>query len=112
MMYSITIPIFQATGGIDLRDFAEKEVVAESEGASLHGTLLIPDHHFRGTVALIIAGSGPTDRNGNQFLMVNNSLKMLARTLAKKGIASLRYDKRGVMASIPKNFRGIGSAFR
>jgi pimeloyl-ACP methyl ester carboxylesterase len=105
MMYYITVPICQVSGGIDLRDFVEKEVVVKSEGAALHGTLLIPDHHFQGTVALIIAGSGPTDRNGNQFLMANNSLKMLAHNLAKKGIASLRYDKRGVMASIPKNFR-------
>jgi pimeloyl-ACP methyl ester carboxylesterase len=47
-------------------------------------------------VALIIAGSGPTDRDGNNQAMKNNSLKMLAKELAKNGIASLRYDKRGI----------------
>ena len=51
------------------------------------------------SVALIIAGSGPTDRNGNNPMMTNNSLKMLAGELAKKGIASLRYDKRAIGAS-------------
>ena len=51
-------------------------------------------------MALIIAGSGPTDRDGNSPLLGrNNCLKMLAQGLAAQGIASLRYDKRGVGAS-------------
>jgi pimeloyl-ACP methyl ester carboxylesterase len=50
---------------------------------------------------LLIAGSGPTDRDGNTPLIpgANNSLKLLAHALAQKGIASLRYDKRGIGAS-------------
>lgn len=51
-------------------------------------------------VALIIAGSGPTDRNGNNPAMGNNSLKMLSEGLYKAGISSLRFDKRGVGASL------------
>ncbi|MFJ7368082.1 alpha/beta hydrolase [Lysinibacillus sp. NPDC098008] len=48
-------------------------------------------------VALIIAGSGPTDKDGNSALAgKNNSLKMLAEGLAKKGITTIRYDKRGL----------------
>ncbi|MGE7930222.1 alpha/beta hydrolase [Lysinibacillus xylanilyticus] len=48
-------------------------------------------------VALIIAGSGPTDKDGNSALAgKNNSLKMLAEGLAKDGIATVRYDKRGI----------------
>ena len=52
-------------------------------------------------VVLIIAGSGPTDRDGNSPLLTgaNNSLKYLAEGLAAKGIASVRYDKRGIGAS-------------
>jgi hypothetical protein len=52
-------------------------------------------------VALIIAGSGPTDRNGNIGGMpgANDSYRMLARALAERGIASVRYDKRGIAAS-------------
>ncbi|MEX1187005.1 MAG: alpha/beta fold hydrolase [Gemmatimonadaceae bacterium] len=67
---------------------------------TLHGTLLVPAN--RGApVALIIAGSGPTDRDGNTPLLPgkNNSLRYLAEALAERGIASLRYDKRGVGAS-------------
>lgn len=47
-------------------------------------------------VAIIIAGSGATTKDGNTVLGDNNSLKMLAEDLAAKGIASIRYDKRGV----------------
>ena len=49
-------------------------------------------------VVLLLSGSGPTDRNGNSPMLPgkNNSLLMLAEGLASNGIASLRYDKRGV----------------
>jgi hypothetical protein len=43
-----------------------------------------------------IAGSGPTDRDGNNPRLKNNSLKMLAVELVKNEIASLRYDKRAI----------------
>lgn len=49
--------------------------------------------------ALIIAGSGPTDRDGNQPDLRADSLKQLAQALALRGICTLRYDKRGVGAS-------------
>jgi uncharacterized protein len=48
-------------------------------------------------VAVIIAGSGPTDRNGNSMLGIRpNSYAQLAWRLAERGIATLRYDKRGM----------------
>ena len=50
-------------------------------------------------MAILIAGSGPTDRNGNQAQFKNNSLKYLAEGLAQRGIAVFRYDKR-VIAQI------------
>lgn len=67
-------------------------------GYKLNGTLLVPTSNKPIDVVLIIAGSGPTDRNGNSTMLPgkNNSLKMLADTLYKNGIASLRYDKRGI----------------
>jgi pimeloyl-ACP methyl ester carboxylesterase len=68
----------------------------------LHGTLLLPAKTTgKVPVALIIAGSGPTDRNGNSPMLPgpNNSLKLLAESLASQGIASLRYDKRGIAGS-------------
>ena len=71
-------------------------VVLETETGRLEGTLLVPDIKRDIPVALIIAGSGPTDRNGNNPSMKNNSLKMLAEGLVKEDVASLRYDKRGI----------------
>lgn len=48
-------------------------------------------------VAVIIAGSGPTDRNGNSIMGIRpNSYAQLAWRLAERGIATLRYDKRGM----------------
>ncbi|MYN10516.1 alpha/beta hydrolase [Pseudoduganella aquatica] len=67
----------------------------------VQGTLMVPLPLGCAPVALIIAGSGPTDRDGNSKLApgANNSLKMLAQALAEAGIASVRYDKRGIGAS-------------
>ncbi|WP_313108939.1 alpha/beta hydrolase [Stutzerimonas nitrititolerans] len=66
----------------------------------LYGSLLLPKSDRPLPVALLIAGSGPTDRNGNNPMGHNDSLKRLAQSLAKQGIASLRYDKRGVGKSL------------
>jgi uncharacterized protein len=66
---------------------------------TLHSTLLLPkDTSKPMPVVLLLSGSGPTDRNGNSPILPgkNNSLLMLADGLASNGIASLRYDKRGV----------------
>lgn len=60
----------------------------------LDGTLLLPKASETIPLAIIIGGSGPIDRNGNQQMMVNNSLKFLAEGLYDYGIATFRYDKR------------------
>lgn len=60
----------------------------------IDGTLLVPDTTKTQPLAIIIAGSGPTDRDGNQQMMKNNSLRLLAEGLYKKDIATFRYDKR------------------
>jgi pimeloyl-ACP methyl ester carboxylesterase len=65
-------------------------------GGQLEGSLLLPNTKTPIPIVLIIAGSGATDRNGNQYEMENNSLKLMAQNLQKNGIASLRFDKRGV----------------
>ena len=80
----------------------EAPVTLATKSGTLHGTLLIPAG-AKGPmpVALLIAGSGPTDRDGNSSLLPgkNNSLKLLAEALGQHGIATLRYDKRGIGAS-------------
>ena len=67
----------------------------------LFGSLLLPKSDNPVPVVLIISGSGPTDRDGNNpDGGRNDSLKRLAWVLAKHNIASVRYDKRGVAASL------------
>jgi len=74
-------------------------------GGNLYGTLELPRAATPPPVVLIIAGSGPTDRDGNNPITgPNNAYKEIAAGLAARGIASLRYDKRGIAAS--KALRG------
>lgn len=79
--------------------FTETPMVLHTATGDIFGTLTVPNNFSKGEVALIIAGSGPTDRNGNNPVMKNNSLQMLAYGLAANNIASLRYDKRGIAES-------------
>ena len=73
-------------------------VEVEVEGGTISGQLEIPQGEGPFPLFVIIAGSGPTDRNGNSIALPgkNNSLKMLAEDLAVNGVATIRYDKRGV----------------
>lgn len=82
-------------------DSVEETLVLETATGSIYGTLLLPVESDPIPVVLIIAGSGPTTRDGNSVGLpgANNSLKLLAEGLAEQGIASLRYDKRGVAES-------------
>jgi len=77
----------------------ETDITLQTSKGKIFGTLTIPVKQGGMPVVLIIAGSGPTDRDGNNPVMKNNSLKILASELSKNGIASLRYDKRGIAAS-------------
>lgn len=77
--------------------YTEEVYNLEFVNGKLHGTLTLPLEGEDFPVALIIAGSGPTDRDGNNPSSgKNNSLKMIAEELSKEGIASFRYDKRGI----------------
>lgn len=79
-----------------LSDPVSTPVVLPSGPAPLHGTLLTPSAETR-AAALIIAGSGPTDRDGNSPLGVSaSSYRLLAEGLAARGVATVRTDKRGV----------------
>ena len=74
------------------------EVTLPTEPAPLHGTLLTPDNPR--AVAVILPGSGPTDRDGNSPLGVAaGTYRLLAEGLAGEGIATLRADKRGIAQS-------------
>ncbi|MDP5102886.1 MAG: lysophospholipase, partial [Erythrobacter sp.] len=78
---------------------AEEIEVAGPQGA-LKGTLLVPAEVQRPPTAVIIPGSGPTDRDGNNPLGVRASTyRLMAEALTDNGVATLRIDKRGMFGS-------------
>ena len=111
-----TLTLDPSTGDFQFRQFDQLDHVdgsgknfdLKTATGTLHGTLLIPDSTKPKPVVLLIAGSGPTDRNGNSAALPgkNNSLLMLAEGLAARGIASLRFDKRGIAESRTAGFQG------
>lgn len=80
---------------------AETPITLDTPTGQLAGTLELPAGADKPRVALLIAGSGPTDRDGNSSMIPgrNDSLKLLAAGLADAGIATVRYDKRGIGGS-------------
>ena len=86
---------------ITLKSYTEalvtyEELLIPVAGGELKAALEMPDK-ATGELVIIHAGSGPTNKDGNTIgAGSNNSLKMIAESLAEKGIASIRFDKRGV----------------
>lgn len=81
---------------------ASVDVTVENERGALKGTLVVPAGCGPFPAVVIIAGSGPTDRDGNQAAagLVTDSYRLLAEGLRDRGIASIRYDKAGIGASV------------
>jgi pimeloyl-ACP methyl ester carboxylesterase len=81
----------------------ESPILLKTLSGSISGTLTMPVNiSGKIPVVLIIAGSGPTDRDGNsaKLGLNGNTYKMLANELGKNNIATLRYDKRLVGQSV------------
>ena len=75
----------------------DKPVSIGDGDQALHGSLVVPEGDGQRDAVLIWSGSGPTDRDGNSKLgLNNNSLKMLAHALGEAGYITLRTDKRGI----------------
>ncbi|MEH6351529.1 alpha/beta hydrolase [Pseudomonas sp. 3JA] len=87
--------------GVAQATVLQRPISLDTGSGELFGTLLLPKSDTPVPVVLIISGSGPTDRDGNNpDGGRNDSLKRLAWVLARHNIASVRYDKRGVAASL------------
>ncbi|MBF0660880.1 MULTISPECIES: alpha/beta hydrolase [unclassified Rhodococcus (in: high G+C Gram-positive bacteria)] len=78
---------------------SDTEITFSSGDVTLHGSVRVPVSMRRGVVpgVLLLAGSGPTDRNGDSALLPGpiGTLRHLADVLERHGFASLRYDKLG-----------------
>ncbi len=92
MLKGIWIFIFTAL--LTSVGFSQKDLDIKNGAIELKGTLLHPKKAK--ILLIIVAGSGPTDRNGNSSALSgqNNSLMYLAEGLESQGLATFRYDKR------------------
>lgn len=79
--------------------FMETKITLKTKTGQIFGTLTTPKVFNKIPVALIISGSGPTDRDGNSPTFKNDCLKILSYALSDNNIASLRFDKRGIAES-------------
>jgi uncharacterized protein len=77
------------------RSMIEKDITINSNESNLSGTLCLPTASGSFPLVLMIAGSGPLDRDENMPGQQLNIFNTIAHSLANDGIASLRYDKRG-----------------
>ena len=93
-----------------ITDTTGKNISVTIKGLKIEGALLPASNKQK--IVIIIAGSGPTDRNGNSIAGVNsNTYRLLAEALQKSNIASFRYDKRGIAKSSYKNFKEADLSF-
>ena len=106
-MKKILYIVLLATGVISAQigDVTVKELNIPSVKITVNGTLIMPNKVIKPKLVIIIPGSGPTDRNGNQGQLQTNATKYLAEALGTKGIASYRYDKSAIALSKQKDFK-------
>jgi len=82
--------------------YTNTDLILKTSTGDIYGTLTLPNQLKPSPVVLIIAGSGPTDRDGNSAIGLNtNAYRMLSESFGKHGIATLRFDKRGIGQSKP-----------
>lgn len=95
------MPLSLALGALRPLGVAEDDQSLTLGSDTLVGTLAYPGTSAAPPAVLMIAGSGPTDRNGSSPTLgsLADSQRLLAYGLAQDGIASLRTDKRGVGGS-------------
>lgn len=77
----------------------ERDVAIAAEDVVLRASLVLPAGNHRTAGILLLPGSGPTDRDGNQPQFHNDLIRRLALDLAGSGFATLRADKRGIGGS-------------
>jgi len=97
LVFQPAAPITTPAATPSLSDAYQDEAITFTSGPdTLYGSLMSPADGEVTGIALIISGSGATDRNGNSPSLPQLDTNLnLATTLADAGIASFRYDKLG-----------------
>ncbi len=92
---------------------SESEVTWELDGVTMRATLEVPEGPGPFPGVVMVAGSGPTDRDWCSPLLpgTNGSGRLLAAALAEAGYASLRYDKRASGPDAAENARRLAGTF-
>ncbi|SFE79404.1 alpha/beta hydrolase family protein [Spirosoma endophyticum] len=92
----------------------DEPIQLKTDAFLLDGTLTLPVNTTGPVpVVLLLAGSGPTDRDGNSGLgLITNVHKMLADSLVNRGMAVARYDKRGAGKSKATDVKKVTPADR
>lgn len=96
MKYKINIFILSIISFLSFaqeNNYTELELSIPTNSVTINGTLLKPIFEEKTTLIILIPGSGPTDRDGNNPQLKNNSLKYLAEGLVEHNIATFRFDK-------------------
>nr|WP_312231731.1 alpha/beta fold hydrolase [Pseudomonas sp.] len=100
MLRALLLTLSLFTGLVQAAPILREPISLDTGQGVLEGSLVLPQRNEPVPVVLLVAGSGPTDRNGNNPGGGHNDAhRKLAQALAQQGIASVRYDKRGIAAS-------------
>jgi pimeloyl-ACP methyl ester carboxylesterase len=85
------------------------EITWPLDETTMYGTLVRPSGAGPFPAVVMVAGSGPTDRDWNSPLLpgANGSARLIAEALAAAGIASLRYDKRASGPHARENMQSL-----
>jgi pimeloyl-ACP methyl ester carboxylesterase len=85
------------------------EITWQLDATTMYGTSVRPVGPGPFRAVVLVAGSGPTDRDWNSPLLPgsNGSARLLAAALARAGFASLRYDKRASGPHARENMRAL-----
>src|SRR6056297_142292 len=104
-MKKIIILTFILFGALALKAQKKDTLFIKINSVEIHSVLTQLKGNQSTPLVIFIAGSGPTDLNGNSAMTQNNSLLYLSDSLLKKGMATLRFDKRGIAKSAYKEFK-------
>lgn len=89
--------IIAQTGGDNHQNLREVDLILQADKIKIGGTLTLPATFNTSSLVIMSSGSGPQDRD--ETLDGFKIFKVIADHLATKGIASFRYDDRGVGSS-------------